>query len=73
MSDPVESDEYGYMIGNVLVTDFITPNWFGHQHSQRNIDFKGHAHKAFEVLSGGYAQKFDSRQAGRRSMAARQR
>jgi hypothetical protein len=59
--DPVESDEYGYMIGNVLVTDFITPNWFAHQHAQRNIDFKGHAHAAFEVLSGGYAQKFDPR------------
>ncbi len=59
--DPVESDEYGYMIGNVLVTDFITPNWFGHQHSQSDIDLKGHAHKAFEVLSGGYAQKFDPR------------
>ncbi|MGC2415425.1 MAG: hypothetical protein WA459_22360 [Stellaceae bacterium] len=59
--DPVEADEYGYQIGNVLVTDFVTPNWFGHQHAQGNIDFKGHSRAAFEVLSGGYAQKFSNR------------
>ena len=47
------------MIGDVLVTDFITPNWFGHQHASATIDLKGHAHAPFEVLSGGYAQKFD--------------
>jgi hypothetical protein len=57
--DPVEDDQYGYEIGGVLVTDFVTPNWFAHQHAQSNIDFKGHANAAFQVLTGGYAQKFD--------------
>jgi hypothetical protein len=57
--DPVEADQYGYQIGGILVTDFVTPNWFGHQHAQGNIDLKGHSRAAFEVLSGGYAQKFD--------------
>jgi len=57
--DPVESDQYGYKIGDVLVTDFITPNWFAHQHANGSIDLKAHAHKAFDVLAGGYAQKFD--------------
>jgi hypothetical protein len=57
--DPVEDDQYGYQIGGVLVTDFVTPNWFAHQHAQATIDFKGHANTAFAVLSGGYAQKFD--------------
>jgi hypothetical protein len=57
--DPVESDQYGYKIGDVLVTDFITPNWFAHQHANGSIDLKGHSHKAFEILTGGYAQKFD--------------
>ena len=57
--DPVESDQYGYKIGDVLVTDFITPNWFAHQHATALIDFKDHEHKAFEILPGGYAQKFD--------------
>lgn len=58
--DPVEDDEYGYQIGSTLVTDFVTPNWFAHQNSQSQIDFKGHASAAFAVLSGGYAQKFDA-------------
>jgi hypothetical protein len=60
--DPVEDDQYGYEIGGVLVTDFVTPNWFGHQHAQGAIDLKGHAQAPFEVLTGGYAQKFDSTQ-----------
>ena len=57
--DPVEDDQYGYQIGATLVTDFVTPNWFAHQHALPTIDFKGHATAAFAVLSGGYAQKFD--------------
>lgn len=57
--DPVEDDHYGYKIGSVLVTDFVTPNWFAHPHAQETIDFKGHCHTAFEILSRGYAQKFD--------------
>jgi hypothetical protein len=60
--DPVEDDQYGYDVGGVLVTDFITPNWFAHEHAQGAIDFKGHATSAFEVLTGGYAQKFDPQQ-----------
>jgi len=59
--DPVEDDQYGYKIENTLVTDFVTPNWFAHQDSQSQIDFKGHASAAFAVLSGGYAQKFDAK------------
>jgi hypothetical protein len=57
--DPVEDDQYGYQINGVLVTDFITPNWFGHQHAKTQIDLKNHANAAFVVLTGGYAQKFD--------------
>src|SRR6516162_2084016 len=57
--DPVEDDQYGYEIGGVLVTDFVTPNWFAHQHAEGNIDLQRRAKSAFQVLSGGYAQKFD--------------
>jgi hypothetical protein len=57
--DPVEDDQYGYKIGNILVTDFITPNWFAHEYAHGKIDFQGHARVAFEVLTGGYAQYFD--------------
>jgi hypothetical protein len=59
--DPVEDDQYGYQIAGILVTDFVTPNWFAHEHFQRDIDFRGHANAAFEVLTGGYAQKFEPR------------
>jgi len=57
--DPVEGDQYGYTIGGTLVTDFVTPNWFGHQNAQGPVDEKGHAQSAFQVLTGGYAQKWD--------------
>lgn len=60
--DPVEDDKYGYQIGNILVTDFVTPNWFAHQYAQATMDFKGYANASFAVLSGGYAQKFDPQQ-----------
>ncbi len=74
--DPVESDQYGYQIGDVLVTDFVTPNWFAHQNAQGQIDFKNHARAPFEVLSGGYAQKFDPHRGwqqvtGRRAMRSK--
>lgn len=46
--DPVEDDAYGYEIGGVLVTDFVTPNWFGHPHAQREIDLEGHASAPFQ-------------------------
>ena len=57
--DPVEDDRYGYDIKGVLVTDFITPNWFAHEHAKGLIDLKGHALAPFEVLTRGYAQWFD--------------
>jgi hypothetical protein len=60
--DPVEADQYGYEIGGILVTDFVTPNWFAYPHAQGAIDFKGYSRAPFEILSGGYAQKFDPTQ-----------
>jgi hypothetical protein len=57
--DPVEDDRYGYQISGTLVTDFVTPNWFAHKYSNGALDFKTHTKNAFEVLTAGYAQKFD--------------
>jgi hypothetical protein len=55
--DPVEDDQYGYEIGDVLVSDFVTPAWFGFASSSgKALDRQGHVTAAFEVLSGGYAQ-----------------
>ena len=60
--DPVAGDQYGYDINGVLLTDFVTPRWFGHQRDLASHDFKGLARAPFEVLSGGYAQKFEPQQ-----------
>jgi hypothetical protein len=59
VADPVEDDQYGYDIGGVLVTDFVTPAWFGFKDATGPLDFQRHASAAFTVLSGGYAQKFE--------------
>jgi hypothetical protein len=57
--DPVEDDEYGYEIDGILVSDFVTPAWFGYPSSTgKQLDFMGHATTPFVILSGGYAQKF---------------
>ena len=64
IADPVEDDRYGYDIGGVLVSDFVTPNWFAHPNPMPAIDLKGHVSMAFQVLTGGYAQKFDPQQGG---------
>lgn len=58
IADPVEGKRYAYSIGGVLVTDFVTPNWFGHQHSQAILDLENHCTKQFQILSDGYAQYF---------------
>jgi hypothetical protein len=55
--DPVDSDEYGYEINGVRVSDFVTPAWFGAKGATGPYDFKQHVTSAFEVLAGGYAQK----------------
>ena len=57
--DPVEDDQYGYMIGGALLSDFVTPDWFGHKDARGPVDRQGHVRSAFEVLTGGYAQKWD--------------
>jgi hypothetical protein len=60
--DPVEDDQYGYHINSVLVTDFATPAWFGYKNAKGNLDLKSHVTTPFEVLTGGYSQKWDPQQ-----------
>ncbi|HEX4341032.1 MAG TPA: hypothetical protein VH062_34220 [Polyangiaceae bacterium] len=48
-------------IDKVLVTDFVTPAWFGYENSAGPMDFKSDAKTAFKVLPGGYAQYFDAK------------
>ena len=50
--DAVEADNYGYQIDGVLVSDFVTPAWFGSPGTR--FDFCGHCTKAYQLLPGGY-------------------
>jgi hypothetical protein len=59
--DPVEDDQYGYDINGVLVSDFVTPAWFGFKNATGALDFQRHANAAFQILPGGYAQQFGSK------------
>jgi hypothetical protein len=59
ITDPVQGDRYGYTIDDVLVTDFVTPDWFRQGRSGRPFDRMGHVTVPFQILSEGHAQKFD--------------
>jgi hypothetical protein len=60
--DPCEIDRFGYDINGVLVSDFITPQWFEPGAvNYRNVKFDhmGHIKQPFEILEGGYGQVYD--------------
>ena len=51
--DACEADEYGYQIDNVLVSDFVYPDWFGGV-AGKQFDKQSKIAKPFEIFSGGY-------------------
>ncbi|MDE2105451.1 MAG: hypothetical protein KGL39_49950, partial [Patescibacteria group bacterium] len=60
VSDPVEADSY--LIGDVKISDFITPAWFNEGQSgvsSGRYDFMGLCQQPFWIRPGGYAQYFD--------------
>jgi hypothetical protein len=52
--DPCEADVYGYRIGTVLVSDFVTPAWFV-PGPPGPYDWKRHIRRPLSLLPGGYA------------------
>lgn len=63
LGDPVEADALGYLIhahnhAPVLVSDFVTPNWFV-PGSPGVYDYRRHCSEPLEVLEGGYAYIYD--------------
>jgi len=60
VGDPVEGAAAGYLIDNILVSDFITPAWFDNQLApgSTKFDFCGHLTKPLEVMVGGYVSVF---------------
>ncbi|MEI9989087.1 MAG: hypothetical protein WDM86_03530 [Rhizomicrobium sp.] len=55
--DACQADQFGYKIGDQLVSDFCLPAWFdaGAAASGGPFDFKLHMKQPFELLPGGYA------------------
>lgn len=51
--DPCEADRYGYLIGSVLVSDFVTPAWFDRR-GVAPYDWTNNVHKPLALLPGGY-------------------
>lgn len=58
VADAVEADKLGYEIDGVLVSDFVTPAWFGPAEADR-VDFKQHVSKELELAPGGYISVLD--------------
>jgi hypothetical protein len=59
--DACEADQYGYKIGNVLVSDFIFPAWFHAEYTSltHRFDFMRYITAPLTILPGGYALYFD--------------
>jgi len=54
--DACETDNFGYKIGNVLVSDFVYPAWFESFRKQGSTQFDqtNSIQSPFQLLSGGY-------------------
>jgi len=63
--DAVESDESGYEIDGVLLSDFVTPAWFEPTEADR-VDFKQRVSCTLELAPGGYMSIFDPGKVGGR-------
>ena len=68
--DAVEDNQFAYPIKvgrkNVIVSDFVTPAWFGLTNGTQ-YDFTGHVKQPFQILPGGYAP-VESATTGKRSI-----
>lgn len=53
--DAVEADSLGYAIGAIVVSDFVTPDWFSPLPLPgKPYDFMGHVTAPFQIALGGY-------------------
>jgi hypothetical protein len=60
VGDAVEGDQYGYLIDGILVSDFVTPFWFGGSRGPSDkFDFMGHTTSPLQLISDGYISVFD--------------
>lgn len=68
VGDPVEDDSLGYVLLGQLMSDFITPAWFGNTPGYGTwagkFDFRGHLHQPLDVATNGYALVYSGGQWG---------
>jgi hypothetical protein len=59
--DPCETDDDGYKIGDVLVSDFVYPSWFESfwQTGSTQFDYQKKITSPFRLLPGGYISVYD--------------
>lgn len=59
--DACEADDLGYLIGTVLVSDFVFPSWFESfwRKGETQFDYMNKITEPFELLPGGYIGYFD--------------
>lgn len=59
--DACEADKYGYMIDDVLVSDFVYPAWFEGFRSagSTQFDYGNYINQPFQLLPGGYISVYD--------------
>jgi hypothetical protein len=64
--DACEADQFGYKIGDILVSDFVYPAWFESFHKPRStqFDYCGRITEPFQLLAGGYATTRDLKAQG---------
>ena len=55
--DPVEADKLGYEVDGVLLSDFVTPAWFG---GTGEMDFMRRVSRALELGAEGYISVLDA-------------
>lgn len=63
VADAPEDDQFAYLIGGVLVSNFVYPAWFESfwKTDETKFDHRGFIHKPFELLPGGYISMYDIR------------
>lgn len=55
VADACEADNYGYKIGETLVSDFVFPAWFeSFPTAGAQLDQQGQIQRPFEILPGGW-------------------
>jgi hypothetical protein len=60
VADACEADNYGYKIGNTVVSDFVFPAWFeSFALPGTQLDQQRQIQSPFELLPGGYISVFD--------------